>query len=179
MVSLRCKLLVKAELEKMSLHPIKVDLGEIVIAEDINASQLEQLKASLLKAGLEVMDDKKAILIEKIKTLIIEMVHYSEEIPKVNFSDFLSQKLNYDYTYLAGQFSQATGVTIEHYIIAHKIERAKELLIYDELSLTEISYILKYSSVAHLSNQFRKVTGLTPTSFKQLKQRKRDTLNNV
>jgi len=179
MVSLRCKLLVKAELEKMSLHPIKVDLGEIVIAEDINASQLEQLKASLLKAGLEVMDDKKAILIEKIKTLIIEMVHYSEEIPKVNFSDFLSQKLNYDYTYLAGQFSQATGVTIEHYIIAHKIERAKELLIYDELSLTEISYILKYSSVAHLSNQFRKVTGLTPTYFKQLKQRKRDTLNNV
>jgi len=179
MVSLRCKLLVRAELENMGLHPLKVDLGEIVVAEDMNAQQLKQLKATLLKSGLELMDDKKAIMIEKIKTIIIEMVHYSDEIPNVNFSDFLSQKLGLDYTYLAGQFSQVTGITIEHYIIAHKIERAKELLIYDELSLTEISYLLNYSSVAHLSYQFKKVTGLTPTFFKQLKRKKRNTLNNV
>jgi len=179
MVSLRCKLLVKAVLEELGLHPIKVDLGEVVLKENMSEAQLEQFKTTLLKSGLELMDDKKAILIEKIKAIIIEMVHYSEEVPKVNFSDFLSQKLNYDYTYLAGQFSQVTGITIEHYIIAHKIERAKELLIYDELSLTEISYMLNYSSVAHLSYQFKKVTGLTPTFFKKLKHKRRNTLNNV
>jgi len=179
MVSLRCKLLVRDELEKIGVLPLKVELGEVIISGDMNTEQLEQLKTSLLKSGLELMDDKKAILIEKIKAIIIEMVHYSEEMPKVNFSDYLSQNLNYDYTYLAGQFSQVTGVTIEHYIIAHKIERVKELLIYDELSLTEISYLLNYSSVAHLSNQFKKVTGLTPSFFKQLKQKRRNTLNNV
>ncbi len=179
MVSLRCKLLVKAVLEELGLHPLKVDLGEVVLKENMSEAQLEQFKTTLLKSGLELMDDKKAILIEKIKSIIIEMVHYSEEVPKVNFSDFLSQKLNYDYTYLAGQFSQVTGITIEHYIIAHKIERAKELLIYDELSLTEISYMLNYSSVAHLSYQFKKVTGLTPTFFKKLKHKRRNTLNNV
>jgi len=179
MVSLRCKLLVRATLESMGLHPLKVDLGVVEVAEDMNPEQIEQLKNTLLKSGLELMDDKKAIMIEKIKNIVIEMVHYSEELPNVNFSDFLSQKLDMDYTYLAGQFSQVTGITIEHYIIAHKIERAKELLIYNELSLTEISYILNYSSVAHLSYQFKKVTGLTPTFFKQLKNKKRNTLNNV
>jgi AraC-like DNA-binding protein len=132
-----------------------------------------------MKSGLELMDDKKAILIEKIKNLVVEMVHYSEEVPKMNFSDFLSEKLNLDYTYLANLFSEVTGLTIEQYIIAHKIERVKELLIYDELTLTEISYRLNYSSVAHLSNQFKKVTGLTPSFFKQLKYNKRIPLENV
>lgn len=179
MVSLRCKMVVKTELDKLGIHYIKVDLGEVVIRQNITSEQREYLRTALLKSGLELMDDKKAILIERIKSVIIEMVHYAEERPKTNFSDFLSEKLDYDYTYLANLFSEVTGITIEQYIIAHKIEKAKELLIYDELSLTEISYRLNYSSVAHLSNQFKKVTGLTPSFFKQLKCKKRDTLNNV
>jgi AraC-like DNA-binding protein len=125
------------------------------------------------------MDDKKAILIEKVKNVIIEMVHYAEDRPKTNFSDYLSEKLKLDYTYLANLFSEVTGMTIEHYIIAHKIERVKELLLYDELTLTEISYMLNYSSIAHLSNQFKKVTGLTPTFFRNLRHKRLTTLDNV
>lgn len=179
MVSIRCKMAVKTELDKLGLHYIIIELGEVEIKEDITDEQRNQLKTDLLKSGLELMDDKKAILIEKIKNVIVEMVHYSEEIPKINFSDFLCRKLNYDYTYLANLFSETTGTTIEQYIIAHKIERVKELLIYDELSLTEISYRLNYSSVAHLSYQFKKVTGLTPSFFKLLKNKKRIALDNV
>ena len=179
MVSIRCKMVVKSELEKLGLYFAKIDLGEVDVREDMTAGQLEQLKNALLKSGLELMDDKRAILIEKIKNLIVEMIHYSEEVPKTNFSDFLSEKLNHDYTYLANLFSEVTGLTIEQYMIAHKIERVKELLIYDELTLTEISYRLNYSSVAHLSNQFKKVTGLTPTFFRNLKHKKRNTLENV
>jgi AraC-like DNA-binding protein len=179
MVSIRCKMAVKSELDKLGLHYRKVDLGEVDIRENITPEQRNQLKTSLLKSGLELMDDKKAILIEKIKNVIIEMIHYADEPPKTNFSDYLCEKLNYDYTYLANLFSEVTGITIEHFIISHKIERVKELLIYDELNLTEISYKLNYSSVAHLSNQFKKVTGLTPTFFKQLKYKKRITLDNV
>lgn len=172
-------MVVKAELNKLGLHYTKVDLGEIDIIEDITAEQRNQLKTALLKSGLELMDDKKAILIERIKNVIIEMVHYAEELPQKKFSDYISEKLNYDYTYLSNLFSEVTGITIEHYIISHKIERIKELLLYDELNLTEISYRLNYSSVAHLSSQFKKVTGLTPTYFKQLKNKKRITLENV
>ena len=179
MVSLRCKMMVKEELEKMGLHFITVELGDVNIQENISNKQREQLKTALLKSGLELMDDKKAILIEKIKNVIIEMIHYSDEVPKVNFSDFLAEKLKYDYTYLANHFSESTGVTIEQFIIIHKIERAKELIIYDELNLTEIAFKLHYSSVAHLSNQFKKVTGLTPTFFKTLKKKKREALENV
>ena len=179
MVSNRCKMAVKAELDKLGLHYIVVDLGEIEIKEDITPEQHEQLKYNLLLSGLELMDDKKAILIEKIKTIIVEMVHYGDEVPKVNFSDFISTKLNFDYTYLANLFSEVTGTTIEHFIIAHKIERVKELLLYDELNLTEIAYKLNYSSVAHLSNQFKKVTGLTPSFYKHLKDKKRNTLDNL
>jgi AraC-like DNA-binding protein len=179
MVSIRCKMVVKSELEKLGLYFAKIDLGEVDVREDMTAEQLKQLKTALLKSGLELMDDKKAILIEKIKNVIIELIHYADEPPKMNFSDFLSEKLGYDYTYLSNLFSEVTGITIEHYIIAHKIERVKELLLYDELNLTEISYRLNYSSVAHLSNQFKKVTGLTPSYFKSLKQKKRSTLNNV
>ena len=179
MVSIRCKMVVKSELEKLGLHYILVDLGEVEVKENVTAQQREQLKTALLKSGLELMEDKRAVLIEKIKAVIIEMVHYSDEQPKVNFSDYLAEKLHYDYTYLANLFSETTGITIEHYIIAHKIERVKELLLYNEHNLTEISYLLNYSSVAHLSNQFKKVTGLTPTFFKKLKQKKCNTLENV
>jgi AraC-like DNA-binding protein len=179
MVSIRCKMVVKSVLDKYGLHYTKVDLGQVEIMENLTDELRKQLKTDLLKTGLELMDDHRAILIEKIKNTIVEMVHYSDEPLKINFSDFLSEKLNYDYTYLANLFSEVTGITVEQYIIAHKIERVKELLIYDELNLTEISYLLNYSSVAHLSNQFRKVTGLTPTFFKQLKHKKRNTLNDV
>jgi len=172
-------MVVKAELNKLGLHYITVDLGEIEIMENITSEQREALRKGLHCSGLELMDDQKAILIEKIKSVVVEMVHYSEDIPKINFSDYLSEKLNYDYTYLSNLFSEVTGITVEHFIIAHKIERVKELLIYDELNLSEISYKLNYSSVAHLSAQFKKVTGLTPTFFKKLKHKKRSTLDKL
>ncbi len=179
MVSIRCKMVVKAELEKLGLHYLLVDFGEVEIVDSISADKREQLKNALLKSGLELMDDKKAILIEKIKSVIIEMVHYDDDKPKTNFSDYLTEKLSYDYTYLANLFSEVTGITIEYFIIAHKIERVKELLIYDELNLTEISYKLNYSSVAHLSTQFKKVTGLTPSFYKQLKKKRRESSRMV
>lgn len=178
MVSIRCKMIVKSELEKLGFQHASVDLGEVETNEPVSALQHDQLKKLLLHSGLELMDDKKAILIGKIKNVIIEMIHYSEEQPKTNFSDYLAGKLNYDYTYLANLFSEVTGITVEQFIIAHKIEKVKELLLYDELNLTQISYKLNYSSVAHLSNQFKKVTGLTPTFFKQLRKKRRLGLGN-
>jgi len=179
MVSTRCKMVVKDELKKMGLHFIVVDLGEVDIMENLSSEQREQLKKELLVSGLELMDDKRAVLIEKIKNVIIEMVHYSDELPKVNYSDYISEKLNHDYTYLSNIFSEVKGITIQQFIIEHKIERAKELLLYDELNLTEISYKLNYSSVAHLSNQFKKVTGLSPSHFKQLKDKRRSPIEDV
>jgi AraC-like DNA-binding protein len=173
MVSLRCKLLVKSELDKLGLHCGTVELGEVDVMEDLTAEQRAKLKYGLQIAGLELMDDKKSVLIGKIKSIIIEMVHYEPELPRIKHSVYISQKLHHDYTYLANLFAEATGITIEQYIISHKIEKVKELLLYDELSLTEISYLLDYSSVAHLSNQFKKVTGLTPTYFKDLKLHKK------
>jgi AraC-like DNA-binding protein len=172
-------MIVKAALEKLGLHSATIELGQVVIDEIISSHQREKLKSSLQKSGLELIDDKKVQLIEKIKGVIIEMVHYDDELPKINFSSHISQKLGYDYTYLANMFSEIKGMTIEHYIIAHKIERVKELIIYDELNLTEIAYKLNYSSVSHLSNQFKKVTGLTPSYFKQLKERRRNNLENM
>ncbi len=179
MVSNRCKMVVKEELKKLGLHFIVVDLGEVEVMEDMSAEQQEQLKIGLLRSGLELMDDKRAVLIERVKNVITEMIHYSDDLPKVNYSDFISEKLNYDYTYLSNLFSEVKGITIQQFIIIHKIERAKELLLYDELSLTEISYKLHYSSVAHLSNQFKKVTGLTPSHFKQLKDKKRSPIEDL
>jgi YesN/AraC family two-component response regulator len=179
MVSLRCKLLVKAELDKLKLHYTLVNLGEVEIAEIISQSQRDELAAALKRSGLELMDDRKAILIERIKNVIIESIHYLDEALKINFSDHLAEKLNYDYTYLSNLFSEVEGITIEHFVIKHKIERVKELLLYDELSLTEIAYKLHYSSVAHLSNQFKKVTGLTPTFFKNIKHKRMAGLENV
>ena len=175
MVSIRCKMLVKEEFKKLGLHFI-VDMGVVEIMEDITPEQREQIRSALLKSGLELMDDKKAVLIEKIKNVIIEMIHYTDELPKVNFSDYLSEKLNYDYTYLANLFSEVQGTTIEKFIISHKIERVKELIIYDELNLTEIAWKMHYSSVAHLSNQFKKMTGLTPSHFKSLKNKRRSPI---
>jgi YesN/AraC family two-component response regulator len=152
MVSLRCKLVVKEVLKKLELHYIIVDMGVVEIMETLTTELREKIKMELLKYGLEVIEDKKAVLIEKIKNTIIEMVHYTDELPKTNFSDYLSEKLNYDYTYLANIFSEVQGTTIEKFIILHKIERVKELIIYDELNLTEIAWNMHYSSVAHLSN---------------------------
>jgi YesN/AraC family two-component response regulator len=179
MVSIRCKMIVKSELDSLGLNYQTVDLGHVLIKGSITAEQRAQLKATLLKYGLELMDDKKAMLIEKIKNVVVEMIHYSDELPKINFSDYIGGKLDYDYTYLANLFSEVTGITIEHFIIAHRIERVKELLVYDELTLSQISYKLGYSSVAHLSNQFKKVTGLTPTFFKKMKDKRMVALENV
>lgn len=172
-------MIVKDELKKLGLHYVIVDLGMVEIMEDIAPKQFETLKANLLKSGLELLDNKKSILIEKIKNVITEMIHYSNELPKTNYSDYISQKLNYDYTYLSNIFSEVKGITIQQFIIIHKIERVKELLLYDEHNLTEISYKLHYSSVSHLSKQFKKVTGLSPSFYKQLKEKRKSNLENM
>jgi len=179
MVSSRCKMAVKEALKSLGLHFIVVDLGEVEIMENISDDQRLKLAKALHGSGLELMDDKKAILIEKIKNAIIEMVHHNSEMIKINFSDFLSKKLNHDYTYLANLFSEVQGTTIEHFIIAHKIERIKELIIYDELTISEIAWKMNYSSVAHLSNQFKKATGLSPSHFKQLKTKRRSPIEEI
>ena len=179
MVSLRCKMVVKEQLNTLGIKYLSINLGQVELMEPINPVDREKIRTALLKSGLELMDDKKSILIEKIKGIVVEMIHYEDELPKVNFSDHLSKKLNYSYTYLANLFSETEGTTIEHFIIIHKIERVKELIIYDELNLTEIAYKLHYSSVSHLSNQFRKITGLTPSFFKSLKDKKRSNLENM
>jgi AraC-like DNA-binding protein len=179
MVSTRCKLAVKLALKNQGLHFIVVDLGEVEVMEDLNNAQREILRAELLESGLELMDDKRAVLIEKIKNAIIEMVHHTDDLLKVNFSDFLSEKLNHDYTYLSNLFSEVQGTTIAQFLIAHKVERIKELIIYDELNITEIAHKMNYSSVAHLSNQFKKVTGLTPSHFKQLKDKRRSPIEDI
>ena len=179
MVSLRCKLIVKEELKKLGINFVVIDLGVVEILEDITPEQHEQLKENLHKSGLELLDDKKSILIEKIKNVIIEMIHYSDELPKIKYSDYISQKVGYDYTYLSNLFSEVKGITIQHYIIMHRIEKVKELLLYDDLNLNEIHYKLQYSSVAHLSNQFKKITGLSPSFYKKLKQKRRSNLEDL
>ena len=172
-------MVVKSELDKLGLHYSRVELGETEIMEDISSEQLECFEFALKKTGLELMDDKKSILVEKIKTIIIEQVYYSDHQIKINLSDYLSDKLNHNYTYLSNLFSEVKGTTIEKFYLAQKIERVKELLVYDELNLTEIAYKLHYSSVAHLSNQFKKLTGLTPSHFKNLKDRRRIASGNI
>tara|TARA_R110000850_G_scaffold209273_2_gene335306 strand:- start:4296 stop:4814 length:519 start_codon:yes stop_codon:yes gene_type:complete len=172
-------MLVMEELKKLGLNYVFVDLGVVEIPINITLDQRNQLKKNLLKSGLELLDDKRSIIIEKIKNIIVEMIHYSDELPKVNYSNYISEKLGYDYTYLANMFSEVKGITIQQFIIIHKIERVKELLIYDELTLTEISHRLHYSSVAHLSNQFKKNTGLTPTYYKQLKNKRKRSLEDL
>ena len=173
-------MVVKMQLEKTQLHPLSVQLGEVEIAEkEIADTQKNQLNERLNRYGFELIDDKKSRLIEKIKNTIIELVHYSEEQLKTNFSEHISSKLHHDYTYLSNLFSETEGTTIEKYFINQKIEKVKELLMYDELSLSEIAEKLNYSSVAHLSNQFKKVTGLTPSFFKNMKSRMRNEIEKL
>lgn len=179
MVCIRCKMVVKTELAKLGIHYAIVELGEAEIPDDLTTEQHDLFKIALLKSGLELMDDKKSVLIQRIKNVIIELAHYSEEPLPIKFSEYLSQKLNHDYTYLANLFSEVQGTTIEQFYISHKIERVKELLVYDELNLTEIAYLMHYSSVSHLSTQFKKVTGLTPSHFKALKDKRRNMLENL
>ena len=176
---MRCKTIVKEELTKLGLHFILVDMGVADVMENITPSQREQIRVALLNFGLELMDNKKSILIEKRKNVIIEMVYYSDKLPKTNFSDYLSVKLDYDYTYLANLFSKVQGTTIEKFIISHKIERVKKLIIYDEYNITEIALKMHYSSVANLSNQFKEITGITPSHFKKLKNRRRIAIEDV
>ncbi len=179
MVCIRCKMIVSAELEKLGLQYRNLELGEVELLHDISQEQLDELDTGLKKYGLELVIDKRAKLIEKIKNIIIEQIHYSEEELKINFPKILSEQLNYNYNYMSNLFSEMHGTTIENYIIKQKIERVKELLIYNELTLSEIAWKLNYSSVQHLSNQFKKITGLTPTFFKKMKDKRRSNLNNI
>jgi AraC-like DNA-binding protein len=172
-------MVVKSELEKIGVQYVDVKIGEANTIEDLPLETLKILDKALRKSGLQLMDDKRSILVEKIKSAVIELVHYTDEQIKTNLSDYLSEKLNYDYTYLANLFSEVKGITIEKFYLTHKIEKVKELIVYDELNLSEIAYKLHYSSVAHLSNQFKKITGLTPSHFKKLKNKRRRTLEDV
>jgi AraC-like DNA-binding protein len=179
MVSQRCKLAVKETLRKLGIRYANIELGEVEVFDNITSKQKEALKASLYHCGLELMDDKRSIMIEKVKNLIMEMVHYNDEMPKTNYSDFISERIQLDYTYLSNVFSQVKGITIQQFIINHKIERIKELISYGELNLTEIAWKMNYSSVAHLSNQFKKITGYSPSQFKHLKDKKRNPIEEI
>ncbi|WP_175621604.1 helix-turn-helix domain-containing protein [Chryseobacterium schmidteae] len=179
MVCNRCIIVMKNELEKLGLSAISIKLGEVIFEKNITVEEKEKLDEALLELGFQIIDDKKSRIIEKIKNTIIELVHHQENEAKTNLSDILSTKLHHDYNYLSNLFSEVEGTTIEKYFIAQKIERVKELLVYDELSLSEIAFQLNYSSVAYLSNQFKKITGLTPSYFKQIKEEKRKPLDEV
>jgi YesN/AraC family two-component response regulator len=172
-------MVVKEELARLGIEYTTVELGEVEIRHVITDELRDHLKDGLHKFGLELIDDKKSVLIQRIKSVIVEMVHYADTPLVVNFSVYLSERLNHDYTYMANLFSELQGTTIEKYVIAHKIERVKELLLYNELNLTEIAYLMHYSSVAHLSAQFKKVTGFTPSCFKQLKEKRRILLEEM
>ena len=174
MVSLRCKMVVKAELEKLHIHYTSIELGYVTLLGNINDATKDELKINLLKTGLELLDDQKSVQTERVKKIITEMIFYADELIKENNSIYISNKLNKPYNELANSFSEITGITIQQYIIVQKIEKVKELLIYDKLNITEIAYRLNYSSAAHLCNQFKKVTGLTPSYFKNLRKKKTD-----
>jgi AraC-like DNA-binding protein len=173
MVSNTCKLVVKECLKKIGISYNSIELGEVQIEGNISPKKREEFKQELKKVGLDLLIDNRNILIERIKTAIIEMVHFDDEIIKINISNYLSEKLNYDYTYMSNLFTEMQGTNIQQFILLHKAERVKELLTYNELSLSEIAYKMHYSSLAHLSNQFKKVTGYTPSYFKQMPDRSR------
>lgn len=179
MVCSRCKMVVKAELIKMGLHPVSVELGEVIIKEELDDLRKNELNKVLLSLGFVIINDKKSRIIEKIKNAIVEIVHYSDAQLKTNFSDHIMKQLHQDYNYLSNLFSEVEGTTIEKYFISQKIERVKEFLVYDELSLSEIAAEMNYSSVSHLSKQFKKVTGFTPSYFKQLKEKKRSPIEDL
>ena len=179
MVCNRCKMAVLDELEKAGLHSLNVQLGEVEIKENLNSDKLHQLDTALKSLGFEIIDNPKSQLIEKIKNYIIEMIHHNDENVPINLSAQLSQHLHYDYNYLSNLFSEVEGVTIEKYFIAQKIEKVKELLKYEELTLSQIADKLNYSSVAYLSNQFKKQTGLSPSFYKSLKQNRRKNIDDL
>jgi AraC-like DNA-binding protein len=179
MVSHRCKMMVRYVLNRLKIPYISVDLGVIELEEPLSAEKHDLLDSELRKSGLELLDDKRNVLVEKVKIVIIEMIHYAESLPKQNYSDYISEKVGYDYTYLSNVFSEVKGMTIQQFIILNKIEKVKELILYDELSISEIAFRLNYSSVAHLSNQFKKVTGLTPAYFKSMAKKRRLNLEEL
>jgi len=179
MVCNRCILVVQQELDKLQLKVKNIRLGEVVLEKAATPLQKKALERALLPLGFELIDDRKSRLIEKIKNEVITWVHYPDNSVKTNLSERLSDQLHHDYTYLSHLFSEVEGITIEKYVIAQKIEKVKELLIYDELSLSEIAFRLRYSSVAYLSNQFKKVSGLTPSQFKQMQVHPRKPLDEV
>lgn len=179
MVCSRCKMVVKSEFEKLGLPTISVELGEVELEKEISDEQKEVLLENLQVLGFDLIDDKKTKTVERIKNLIVDLVHHKNNDLKINLSDYLAENLNQDYNSLSNLFSEIENTTIEKYFISQKIEKVKELLIYNELSLSEIADILNYSNVAHLSNQFKKITGFTPTSFKQLKDKKRIQIENI
>jgi len=173
-----CKILVREELDKLGLELQKIDLGEVEVKGEVSEKKQEQFHTAIKKAGLELIENKRGILLEKIKRVIYNYVHHSTEKQSINLSDYLSKELHYDYAYLANFFSEMQATTIEKYFINLKVERIKELILYNEFTFTEIAYKLHYSSVAHLSSQFKKVTGLTPSQFRNLKQRRFEYQNN-
>lgn len=177
MVCDRCKMVVKSELEQLGLQPLAVELGEVELKEELTAEQKERVNTRFLELGFELIDDKKSRLIERVKNLVVELVHHSEEQLNRNVSDYLTQFIPMEYNYLSNLFSEVEGTTIEKFYIAQRIERVKELLVYDELSLSEIADQMGYSSVAYLSTQFKKVVGLTPSHFKSMKEAKRKSLD--
>ncbi|MBY0479244.1 MAG: helix-turn-helix domain-containing protein [Chitinophagaceae bacterium] len=179
MVCSRCIMVVKAELEKTGIQPLHIELGEVELKKELSPKQLQQFSHTIKQLGFELIDDRKSKIIDKIKTIIIELVHHNKEELNENLSAHLSAKLHHDYSYLSNLFSEVEGTTIEKYYIAQKIEKVKELLMYDELSLSQIAFDLGYSSVAHLSSQFKKQTGLTPTFFKSLKENKRRNIEEL
>ena len=172
-------MIVQEALDSLNIKYVDIELGLVETVVSTSEKKRRELEEILKKSGLQLLNDKKSILIEKIKVVIIQMVHYSDELPTQNYSEYLSEKLGYDYTYLANTFSEVKGITIQHFIIIHKIERAKELMLYNEMNLTEIAYKLHYSSVAHLSNQFKKVTGLSPSFYRQLGQKRKQNLEDI
>jgi AraC-like DNA-binding protein len=179
MVSLRCKLLVKDELRNVSIEKAVIELGTVDLLEEMSAEQLEQFRSGISRSGLELLDDKKSIIIERIKNVIVELSHYSDELPEVNYSDYICQKLGYDYTYLSNLFSEVKGITIQHFIILHKIEKVKELILYNELRLAEIADKLHYSSASHLSTQFKKITGMSPSFYRKMQKTRAFNLENM
>lgn len=179
MVCNRCIMMVRSELESFGLEPDAVRLGEVEIPRDLSLEEKRNLDRRFRELGFEILDDKKTRLIENIRTCIVQRIHYTEEPLKITFSEFLSNTFHQDYSALSKLFSEVQGITIEQYVIIQKIEKVKELLIYDELTLSEISDRLNYSSVSHLSKQFKKVTGQTPTQFKQVKENKRIPLDQL
>jgi AraC-like DNA-binding protein len=179
MVCSRCKMVVKSELEKVGLHPASVELGEVEVNDEPDKNTIQQLNDNLKLLGFEIIDDRKSRIIEQIKNAVVSLIHHSEESPTLNLSEYLSQQLNYDYGHLSNLFSEVEGSTIEKYFIAQKIEKVKELMMYDELTLSQIANQLGYSSVAYLSSQFKKQTGLTPTFYRALKENKRRNIEDL